>query len=133
MDPITLILSALLAGATAAAKDTASEVVKDAYHGLKALIQSKLSGKSDADKALSDYEKKPEGWREDRVKEALTEAAADKDDAIIKAAQALLAKADPQGHAQGKYNVQFSGPAYGVTLGDKNAVTNYFGDTPKQP
>lgn len=133
MDPITLILSALMAGATAAAKATATEAVKDAYHGLKALIQSKFSGKPDAETTLSDYEKKPEGWRKERVKEALTETAADKDDEIIKAAQALLAKADPQGHAEGKYNVQFSGPVYGATIGDKNTVTNYFGDTPKQP
>lgn len=63
----------------------------------------------------------------------MTETAADKDDAIIKAAQSLLAEADPQGHAQGKYNVQFSGPVYGATVGDENTVTNYFGDAPKHP
>lgn len=131
MDPITLILSALVAGATAAAKETATEAVKDAYHGLKALIQTKFSGRPDAESVLSGYEKKPEVWKEP-VKDALTETAADKDDAIIKAAQALLAKADPQGQAQGKYNVQFAGPAYGTTIGDKNDVTNYFGETPKQ-
>ncbi|MEO8417860.1 MAG: hypothetical protein ABI475_03960 [Methylophilaceae bacterium] len=131
MDPITLILSALVAGATAAAKETATEAVKDAYHGLKALIQSKFSGRPDAESVLSGYEKKPEVWKEP-VKDALTETAADKDDTIIKAAQALLAKADPQGQAQGKYNVQFAGPVYGATIGDKNEVTNNFGDTPKQ-
>ena len=132
MDPITLILSALAAGATAAAKDTATEAVKDAYHGLKALIQRRFSGKPDAETALGAYEKKPEVWTEP-VKDALTETDADKDEEIIKAAQALMAQADPQGHAQGKYNVQFAGPVYGATIGDKNAVTNYFGDTPKHP
>ncbi len=130
MDPITLILSALVAGATAAAKETATEAVKDAYHGLRALIRSKFSGKPDAETALGGYEKKPEVWKEP-VKDALTETAADKDEAILKAAQALLAEADPQGHAQGRYNVQFSGPVYGPTIGEKNIVTNNFGDIPK--
>jgi hypothetical protein len=40
MDPLTLILSAILAGAAAAAKPTAEQVVKDAYAGLKTVIES---------------------------------------------------------------------------------------------
>ena len=39
MEPISLILAALVAGATAATKDTAGAAVKDAYEGLKALIK----------------------------------------------------------------------------------------------
>jgi hypothetical protein len=132
MDPITLILSALVAGATAAAKETATEAVKDAYHGLKALVQRRFSGKPVAETALGEYEKEPEMWKEP-VRGALTEIGADKDEEIIKAAQALMEKADPQGHAQGKYNVQFAGPVYGATIGDKNTVTNTFGDIPKHP
>lgn len=38
MDPISAIVGALVAGATAAASDTASQVVKDAYQGLKTLL-----------------------------------------------------------------------------------------------
>jgi hypothetical protein len=38
MDPVTLIVSALVAGAATAAKDTTSNVVKDAYSGLKGLL-----------------------------------------------------------------------------------------------
>ena len=132
MDPLSLILTALVAGATAAAKETATAAVKDAYQGLKTLVLNKFSGKPEAETALSGYEKKPEIWKEP-VKDALAGTAADKDEAIIKAAQALLARADPQGHAQGKYSVQFAGPVYGATIGDQNAVTNYFGDSPKRP
>jgi len=40
MDPLTLILSAILAGAAAAAKPTAEQAVKDAYAGLKTVIES---------------------------------------------------------------------------------------------
>ncbi|CCI17590.1 exported hypothetical protein [Microcystis aeruginosa PCC 9807] len=41
MEPISLILAALAAGATGAAKDTAGTAVKDAYESLKALIKKK--------------------------------------------------------------------------------------------
>jgi disulfide oxidoreductase YuzD len=45
MEPISLILAALAAGATGAAKDTAGTAVKDAYEGLKALIKKKFAEK----------------------------------------------------------------------------------------
>jgi hypothetical protein len=38
MDPVSAIVGALIAGATVAAKDTATQAVKDAYAGLKTLI-----------------------------------------------------------------------------------------------
>lgn len=41
MEPFSLIFSALVAGATAALKPTAEQVVKDAYAGLKDLIKRK--------------------------------------------------------------------------------------------
>ena len=45
MEPISLILAALAAGAVAAAKDTAGTAVKDAYESLKALIKKKFAEK----------------------------------------------------------------------------------------
>lgn len=41
MEPISLMVAALVAGATTALKDTAAVAVKDAYQGLKTLIQRK--------------------------------------------------------------------------------------------
>ena len=38
MDPITLIVTALAAGAASGAAEAASAAVKDAYAGLKALV-----------------------------------------------------------------------------------------------
>jgi hypothetical protein len=130
MDPITLILSALAAGATAAMKDTAGTAVKDAYQGLKALVQRHFSGKSEAETALGNYESKPEVWKEP-VKDALTQTGADKNEAIIKAAQALMVQVDPQGAARGKFNVNISGSAQGTVIGDHAQVTMSFNDAPK--
>jgi hypothetical protein len=44
MDPITLIVTALVAGAALGVQDTASEMVKDAYASLKALVRRRLGG-----------------------------------------------------------------------------------------
>jgi hypothetical protein len=41
MDPLSLIFSAIVAGASAALKPTAEQAVKDGYEGLKALIKSR--------------------------------------------------------------------------------------------
>jgi hypothetical protein len=38
MDPITVIVTALIAGAAAAAKDVSVQAVKDAYNGLKTVV-----------------------------------------------------------------------------------------------
>ena len=40
MEPISLILAALTAGATAALKDTAGEAIKDGYIALKTAIKT---------------------------------------------------------------------------------------------
>jgi hypothetical protein len=127
MDPVSLIIAALATGAVAAAKDTASQVVKDTYQGLKVLIQRKFAGKPDAESTLAKYENKPEVYREP-LRDELNQATADKDEELIKAAQKLMALLDPKQAAKGKYNVQVSGNVYGLVQGDHQNVTMNFGD-----
>jgi len=129
MDPVTIILSALAAGATAALQETASQAVKDAYGGLKALIQKRFAGKPEAEMALAQHEKKPEVWKEP-LKDALSETGADRDEAIIEQAQKVLKLVQPQQVAQGKYNVQIV-QGEGVVIGDGAKVEMTFGDKPK--
>ncbi len=129
MDPVTIILSALAAGATAALQETASQAVKDAYGGLKALIQKRFAGKPEAEMALAQHEKKPEVWKEP-LKDALSETGADRDEAILEQAQKVLELVQRQQEAPGKYNVQI-GKAKGVVIGDGAKVEMTFGDKPK--
>ena len=42
MDPISLIIGALVAGATAAAQETSKQAVKDAYGGVERSPQASL-------------------------------------------------------------------------------------------
>jgi len=108
MNPIPLILTALASGALLIAKETASEAIRDVYHGLKKLVQRKVAGKQDAGHVLTRYEQSPESWRIP-LESMLTEAAADKDEEIIKTAQKLMALMNPKKAAMGEYDVQIHG------------------------
>lgn len=80
---ITLIVGVLAAGAAAAAKDVASQAVKDAYNGLKALIVSKYESKPNVGASLQILEAKPDSSDIQAVLEkALQEAGADQDEEI---------------------------------------------------
>jgi len=89
MDPISAIVTALVAGAVEAAKPTAVQAVKDAYSGLKALIVRKFSG---ATTPLQGVEEKPASEaRQSVLKEELSATAIDRDAEIARALQHLVA------------------------------------------
>ena len=48
MDPVTLIVTALAAGAASALQDGAAAAVKDAYARLKALVKKRFAGRPEA-------------------------------------------------------------------------------------
>lgn len=100
MDPITLILTALVAGTAKAASDA----VPDAYKGLKALIQKKVAGKPVAEAMLAEHEKDPETYAAP-LKKNLVEVGVDQDEEILKAAQALLEQLKPEAAAAGTINI----------------------------
>ncbi len=110
MEPISLILAALAAGAVAAAKDTAGTAVKDAYEGLKGLIKKRFAeqGKADSATILDKHEQKPEKTKA-LLEDELVEAGIDKDEEILKAAQEIMKKEDPQGTTAGKYTTNVAG------------------------
>lgn len=127
MDPVTLILTALGAGGQA----IASDAIKDAYAGLKALIQRKFAGKPSAEVALSEHENDPKTW-EAPLKKALTQEGVAQDPEVITAAQKVMQIVQPQQAAMGKYNVQIAGNIYGYAQGDNQTVHMTFGSEPKE-
>jgi len=128
MDPVTLILTALAAGAALGVKDAASAAVKDAYQGLKALVKKRFAGRGDGELVLSRYEEAPDTWKGPLAAE-LTAADAGADGDLVAAAQALMRLTDAAGSRAGKYNVQVHG-GQGVQVGDHNTQTNTFGAPP---
>jgi hypothetical protein len=122
MEPIPLIVGALAAGAVAGAQGTATEAVKDAYAGLKAVVQRRLKGHAAAETALEQHAKRPEQW--DKALEAeLVDAGADTDTEAIAAAQRLMGLLDAAGKQSGKYLVDVRS-AQGVQVGDRNVQKN---------
>jgi len=128
MDPITLILTALAAGAASGLEDSASSAVKSAYAGLKALVKRHLSGRPAGELALAEYESAPEVW--ERPLTAQMEAArADRDLELVGSAQALMSLVDEAGSRAGKYAVAVQG-SQGVQIGESNIQHNTFNAPP---
>ncbi len=109
MEPISLIIAALVAGATKAA----SNVAPDAYKGLKALIKRKFAGEPKAEMVLEEHETDPETY-EAPLKKKLAEAGADKDEEIINKAESLLKQLKPEEAATIIQNYNVSGDVKGI-------------------
>jgi hypothetical protein len=125
MDPITLIVAALAAGAAAGLKNTASSAVADAYASLKALVSRRVANRPSAELALVKHETAPEIWQAPLTAE-LTEAGAGDEPELVTAAQTLMRLLDEAGTRAGKYTVDARG-AQGVQIGDHNIQRNTFG------
>lgn len=128
MDPVSVVVAALVAGAVAGAQSTATEVVKDAYAGLKALVRRCFAGRASGEVVLENLEDHPEAWR-GALQAELVEADVAGDPAVVRAAQQVLALLDPEGCRAGKYQVDARG-AQGVQIGDQTTMTNTFTTPP---
>lgn len=60
MEPVTLILTALATGALVGATDAAQTAVKDAYQGLRELVQRRFGEDTKATAALDMFESNPD-------------------------------------------------------------------------
>jgi hypothetical protein len=126
VDPISLIIAALAAGAIAGTRDAVGQAVKDAYAGLKGLIRRRFAGNREAEAALDQSERQPEADQA-QLAQHLQAAGAAGDEELIRAAQILLEKADPAGARAGKYDVHITG-GKGIVVGDAANVTMTFNE-----
>lgn len=86
MDPITLIVAALAAGAAAALKPTAEQAIKDAYAGIKRMIQDRY-----ADTRLDRLEQRPQSTAQQQaLAEDLQDAGAAADADLLALAKHLV-------------------------------------------
>jgi hypothetical protein len=131
MDPISLILAALVAGLAQGAGQTAATAVRDAYAGLRSALVRRLSGRRAAQDALEQYVADPEAWR-GNLEVHLKQAGADRDRAVLDAAAAVMRMADPAGARAGKYTINLAG-AQGVQVGDYSQQSNVFNAPPSPP
>ena len=123
MDPISLIVAALVAGVAAGTQETAATVVKDAYGKLKSLLKKRFGSEGEASLESAEHQASADPAP---LAEQLRANGADRDAEILAAAKALLEAADPEGARQGKYQVQISG-GKGIVVGDNATTTMNFG------
>jgi hypothetical protein len=131
VDPITLIITALAAGASAGAidlRDNVRDAAKDAYARLRGLARRRVAGRPDGELALDRYETAPQTW-EPVLSSELTGARAGDDTELVAAARVLMDLLDQAGARSGKYNVTITG-GQGVQVGDANVQYNTFGYSP---
>lgn len=134
MEPISMIVGALVAGASTALKDTASQAVKDAYQGLKNLLIQHWKSKTEEDTKTKEIEAKvfidnlesdPAGFKKPMEKK-LNEIMPEPDTALIERAQQLEKILEESGHSVGKYAVKIGDNSQDVQIGDRNKQVNEF-------
>jgi hypothetical protein len=125
VEPVTLIVGALAAGAIMGLGESASVGVKDAYAALKAMVRARIDNQA-AVVVLEQFEHDPDIY-EKSLAAVVLKAGIDQDPRIVQLAQNLLELMDPDGSDRGKYEVTLHGQVQGVQVGDSNTQTNTFG------
>ncbi|HEX5535066.1 MAG TPA: hypothetical protein VFX33_15105 [Actinomycetales bacterium] len=131
MDPVTLIVAALVAGAADGLKNASTSAVKDAYSGLRALLRRRFGGGRDADARavegeLAVIERDPSADASE-LSARIRAAGLGQDEELIRAASGLMSQVDPEGARTGKYTVTISG-GKGIVVGNQGVVTMNFRD-----
>ena len=129
MDPVTLIVAALAAGAGAGAKGVASDAVKDSYQTLKKLVGRRLAGRESGEAALRGHQAAPETAGDALHAELVEVYRPDRDQDLVVGARRLMDLLGAEDLSAGKYQVAVEG-AQGVQVGDQNVQTNTFTTLP---
>jgi hypothetical protein len=130
MDPVTLIVTALAAGAAAALQDGAKSAVKTAYARVRELAKKRFTHPDNGEYLMDKHAENPEIWGKPLAKE-LEQAGAARDSVLVSAAQELMKLLDAGGSREGMYVVSVQNSQV-VQIGDGNTQANYFGGTSVQ-
>jgi hypothetical protein len=125
VEPISLILAALAAGASAGISGTVSRAVQDSYAGLRAKVVDALRGDPESVKVLERHETQPQLFH-DEMRQLVSAQGLHEDQGLLQAAQLFLALVDPAGAAKGRYSID-ARDSQGLIAGDHNTVTQHFG------
>jgi predicted DNA-binding transcriptional regulator YafY len=121
MDELSMLLMALSAGAAASGQEVLNEMAKDAYHKLLDKVKERFAHKPKAQVVLADYQEDPDTY-EKPLRKVIAQEGLDRDAEIIQAAEAVMRHVQPQQLGTGKINVQITGNAQGLAIGDQHHV-----------
>ena len=129
MDPVTVIVSALAAGALHGVTDTATDAVKEAYSGLRDAVAARFVGRPAAELVLAEHERDPATYEKPLARQLQDSGAAD-DPRIVELATRL---ADLLGDRGGPSTVINMPGAQGPIVGDGNTISQVFGAPLREP
>ena len=104
MDPVSLILAALVSGAAAGLGETASTAVKDAYGALRQRLQRLFDADPLAKSTLEQYTASPDVW-EKPLRVQISRFEADKDAQVLDAAERVMRLVDAQAASRTGINI----------------------------
>jgi hypothetical protein len=126
MEPISLVVAALVAGATAGITDTASQIVRDLYSALKTGLMNKFNNQPTVQTAIVELEKEPDSQAcQEKVKENLSLIDIQSDQNLLDIAQQLFSIVEKPKDESGKYKITMQNPQ-GVVIGDQTNVNQNF-------
>lgn len=129
MDPMTLIVTALAAGASSGALEgltgTAKDAVEAAYARLRDLLRQRFRGSASGELILAEYQADPATYAAPLVKKLATAGACDDAD-VVAAAKALMDLLDQAGVRAGGHDVKIDN-SEGIYIGDGGIQINRFG------
>ncbi|MFC9437469.1 hypothetical protein [Nocardia sp. NPDC057030] len=124
MDPLTIIVTALVAGAAAGGKDAASSAVKDLYLAISSRIAERAGRDAETVPALARNESVP-GGNIPALEALIRRNELAPDQQLNQAARRLLAEVDGATLAHVRNQLDLA-HAQGVQVGDGNTQTNTF-------
>lgn len=102
MEPMSLILTAVVAGESKTESNTMLGAVEDDFDGLHAALRTRLADQPTALQALEQYISEPEASK-DTLIAALQHSGATHDPAVLDRALQVMKRIDPEGSANGNY------------------------------
>ncbi|MFJ9892844.1 hypothetical protein ACIQPR_05880 [Streptomyces sp. NPDC091280] len=121
MEPVSLIVAALLAGATAGASEAAREFALAAYRDLRERVRARLADREDGRLVLDRFEQEPAAWGPP-LRAELTAVGAGDDAQLVAAAQRVLDAVGDGGAVGAKYLTHFHGEVGSAVVGDAARV-----------
>jgi hypothetical protein len=122
MDPVSLIVGALAAGATTGLTEVSGSAVRDAYDRLREAVRRRFVGNKPAEVALQEHADDAETW-EPPLRKYLQALDVGADGELMETATRLMALIDARGTQAGKYDVQIH-DSTNVQVGDGNIMLN---------
>jgi hypothetical protein len=131
VEPVSLVVAALGAGAAAGLQESTSAAVKDGYQALKNAIVTRFAGHHPAEVVLAQYDADPGTWA-GPLRKAVADTGAASDTAIMAAALRMMVLLEADGMESGRRAID-ARSAQGVQVGHHNQQVNTFRGSPLQP